>query len=118
MWFKNIDEFWFQTQPSYKVNEKWAYSAMLKLKSQFSTTYKSRSEQTSADAISGFMAPGNLDLSVGMTYTSTHAKLPFTISLNPLSGNGIITANDKIRHNYEERGRMFKAWVKENVLNK
>ncbi len=108
VWFKNIDEFWFQTQPSYKVNEKWAYSAMLKLKSQFSTTYKSRSEQTSADAISGFMAPGNLDLSVGMTYTSTHAKLPFTISLNPLSGNGIITANDKIRHNYEERGD--KTW--------
>lgn len=103
-WFKNIDEFWFQTQPSYKLNDKWAYSAMLKLKSQFTTTYRSRSEQEADDAISGFMAPGNIDLSVGMTYASPSAKWPFKISLNPLSGNAVITANEKIRHNYEQSG--------------
>lgn len=104
VWFKNIDEFWLQTQPQHKLNDNWAYSAMLKLKSQFSTTYKSRSEQTRADAVSGFMAPGNIDLSVGMTFTSTKANFPIKVSLNPLSGNGIIASNDKIRQNYEERG--------------
>jgi hypothetical protein len=104
VWFKNIDEFWLQTQPQHKLNDNWAYSAMFKLKSQFSTTYKSRSEQEHADAVTGFMSPGTMDLSVGMTYSSTKAKFPIKISLNPLSGNGVVAINDDIRNNYKEAG--------------
>lgn len=102
VWFKNIDEFWVQTQPSYKVSKHWAMSALLKLKSQFTNTYVSRTAQTDDDVISGLFTPGYLDISVGLTYNCPKPKLPFVISLNPLSTSGTWVTNDKVRHYYED----------------
>lgn len=102
IWFKNIDEFWAQTQPSYKVSKNWATSATLKLRSQFSNTYLSRTAQTKDDVISSLFTPGYLDISVGLTYTCPKPKLPFVISLNPLSTSGTWVTNSKVRHYYED----------------
>lgn len=102
IWFKNIDEFWVQTQPSHKISKNWAASALLKLRSQFSNTYVSRTAQTDADVISGLFTPGYLDVSVGFTYTCPKPKFPIVISLNPLSTSGTWVTSDKVRNYYEQ----------------
>lgn len=101
IWFKNIDEFWLQTQPAHKISKNWAASALVKLRSQFSNTYLSRTEQTDDDIISGLFTPGYLDVSVGFTFKSPKPKFPIEISLNPLSTSGTWAINDKVRKHYE-----------------
>jgi hypothetical protein len=103
VWFKNIDEFWLQVQPKLAVNKKWSYTAMFKFKSQFSNSYLSRTQQTDDDVITGFLAPGNLDFSLGMDFTSSNAKFPIKISLFPLSGNGVIANNDLVERYYRNK---------------
>ncbi len=100
IWFKNVDEFWVQTQPSHKISKNWATSALLKFRSQFSSTYLSRTAQTDDDVISGLFTPGYLDISVGFTYKSPQPKFPIEISLNPLSTSGTWACNDKVRNYY------------------
>lgn len=104
VWFKNIDEFWVQSQPSYKISKHWATSALLKLRSQFSNTYVSRTAQTDEDVISGLFTPGYLDVSVGFTYTCPKSNIPFVISLNPLSTSGTWAVGDKVRDHYLAKG--------------
>lgn len=101
IWFKNIDEFWLQTQPAHKISKNWAASALVKLRSQFSNTYLSRTAQTDDDIISGLFTPGYLDVSVGFTFKSPKPKFPIEISLNPLSTSGTWATNNKVRKYYE-----------------
>jgi len=86
--FKNSDYFSLSVLPEKKISRSWSYSANFMLRSQFLNGYKSRTEQTDDHVITSFMAPGYLDLSVGMTYTSPNNKFPIKISLNPLSRCG------------------------------
>lgn len=108
IWFKNIDEFWLQVQPKLAVNKKWSYTAMFKFKSQFSNSYLSRTQQTSDDVITGFLAPGNLDFSIGMDFASPNAKFPIKISLFPLSGNGVVANNSLVERYY--RNKEARSW--------
>lgn len=100
VWFKNVDEFWLQVQPKLALNSTWSYTALYKFKSQFSRSYLSRTHQTKDDVITGFLAPGNMDFSVGMDFTSPNAKFPIKVSLFPLSGNGVIAKNELVRRYY------------------
>ena len=102
IWFKNIDEFWVQTQPAHKIRKNWDMSALIKFRSQFSSTYLSRTEQGDDDVISGLFTPGYLDVSVGFTFKSPKPKFPIEISLNPLSTSGTWATNDKVRHYYKD----------------
>ena len=104
IWFKNVDEFWAQTQPKLALNERWAYTALIKFRSQFSNSYKSATEQEAEHLKSGLLAPGYLDFSVGMDYASPWEKFPIKISLFPLSGNAIIAKNAQVEANFRERG--------------
>lgn len=108
IWFKNIDEFWLQVQPTLAVNKKWSYTVMFKFKSQFSNSYLSRTQQTSDDVITGFLAPGNLDFSIGMDFASPNAKFPIKISLFPLSGNGVVANNSLVERYY--RNKDARSW--------
>lgn len=101
IWFKNVDNFSISTLPERRISASWAYSANISLRSQFLNSYKSRTEQTSEDVVTGLMAPGYLDLSVGMTYSSPNGKFPIRLSLNPLSTNGILVFSDKVKSYYE-----------------
>lgn len=101
IWFKNIDEFWVQTQPSHKISKNWAMSALLKFRSQFSNTYLSRTAQTDDDVISGLFTPGYLDISVGLTFKSPKPKFPIEVSLNPLSTSGTWACNEHVRNYYK-----------------
>lgn len=102
VWFKNIDEFWVQTQPAHKIRKNWDMSALIKFRSQFSGTYLSRTEQSDDDVISSLFTPGYLDISVGFTFKSPQPKFPIEISLNPLSTSGAWATNDKVRHYYKD----------------
>ena len=104
VWFKNIDEFWLQVQPKLALNERWSYTAMFKFKSQFTNSYLSRTQQTDDDVITGFLAPGNMDFSLGMDFASANKKFPIKISLFPLSGNAIIAKNSQVEENFRGRG--------------
>ena len=70
--FKNIDEFKIYEGLAWKISERWSYSASGNLRSQFTTGYKSRTDDT---RVSTFMAPGFLDLAFGFTDT----YIPFYI---------------------------------------
>ncbi len=108
IWFKNIDEFWAQVQPKLAANKNWSYTALAKFRSQFSNSYTSATEQKDEHLKSGFMAPGYLDFSVGMDYSSPSEKFPIKISLFPLSGNAIIAKNTQVESNF--RGRGATSW--------
>lgn len=101
IWFKNIDNFSISTLPERRISSSWAYSANISLRSQFLNSYKSRTEQTSDDVVTGLMAPGYLDVSIGMTYTSPNGKFPIKLSLNPLSTNGTLVFSNKVKKYYE-----------------
>ena len=108
VWFKNIDEFWLQVQPKLAMNKTWSYTMMFKFKSQFSNSYLSRTQQTDNDVITGFLAPGNMDFSLGMDFASPNAKFPIKISLFPLSGNGVVANNSLVERYY--RNKEAKSW--------
>ena len=118
VWFKNIDEFWLQVQPKLALNKKWSYTALFKFKSQFSNSYLSRTNQTKADVITGFLAPGNLDFSVGMDFTSANAKFPIKVSLFPLSGNGVVANNELVEQYYRNKNAVswFGVDIDKNFL--
>lgn len=101
IWFKNIDNFSISTLPERRISSSWAYSANISLRSQFLNSYKSRTEQTSDDVVTGLMAPGYLEVSIGMTYTSPNGKFPIKLSLNPLSTNGTLVFSNKVKKYYE-----------------
>jgi hypothetical protein len=99
VWFKNQDEFWVQTAPSFKLSKSWSYGAMLKFRSQFANGYKSRTEQLEEHRKSRFMAPGYLDLSMGLTYNCASTRFPIKINIAPVALSAVFVENATIRHN-------------------
>lgn len=104
VWFKNVDQWWFQTQPARKINDRWAYSATARINSQLMRSYQSRTAQEDENLTSSFLAPANVSLSLGFTYNTGKPKFPVTISLNALSTNGTLVFNKDLKELYESRG--------------
>jgi uncharacterized membrane protein YgcG len=97
-WFKNQDYMKLYYLMSWKMSNKgllrnWAYSFESSFASQFAEGYKSRTEH---DLWSNFMAPGILTAGIGVTYTSPSKKLPFIVTLNPASLNGLFVVDNGI----------------------
>lgn len=99
VWFKNQDEFAISVAPSFKMSKNWSYGTIVKFRTQFANGYVSRSQQTPTDRKSTFMAPGYLDLSLGITYTSPHPKFPIIVNLSPIAMSAIFVENYQIRRN-------------------
>ncbi len=105
VWFKNVDNFFVQVRPGRSINKKWSYTATTRLTSQLTNSYAGRTKQTPEDLTTSFMAPGTLNISVGLTFNNTsNPKFPINISMNPLSTDGTLVFNDKIKELYEKRG--------------
>ncbi len=99
IWFKNQDYFKLYYLTSWKLKKEgllknWAYSFSATFASQFATGYESRAKQV--DVWSSFMAPATLNGGVGLTYTSPNKKLPFIITIEPISGNVLFVTDDRI----------------------
>lgn len=99
VWYKNQDEFAISVAPSFKMSKNWSYGSIFKFRSQFANGYISRTQQTSNDLKSTFMAPGYLDISFGITYKCPKPKFPISINLSPLALSAVFVENSAIRHN-------------------
>lgn len=68
-----------------KAVKKWYYTATLQFKTQFFNNYQQNSHTMQA----AFLSPGELNIGVGMTYSSTLAdnKINLNLSINPVSYN-------------------------------
>lgn len=102
-WFKNIDNFWVQSQLARTINPKWSYSGMVKLRSQFTKSYNNRLKQIDDNVVTSFLAPGYIDLSLGFVYKSPKPKFPIQLTLNPLSSSGTVAWNDLVEDLYRKR---------------
>lgn len=104
-WFKNQDLLTLYHLSSWKVRERgmlrnWAYGVSAKFTSQFAEGYKSRTEH---EPWSNFMAPGMLNVGVGLTYTSPDQKLPFVVTINPLSGDGLFVLDKRLSDDRKQK---------------
>lgn len=88
--FKNEDWFKLKMTSSWNISSKWSYSLESELRSQFTTSYKGRNDNT---RVSTLMAPGFLDLSIGFKYQ----KKPFTVLLSPVGGNAVFVLDKRFR---------------------
>jgi hypothetical protein len=97
-WFKSKDWFKLDNLISWKIKENgwgrnWSYSFSTTFSSQFSEGFKSRTEHV---IWSNFMAPADLNVGLGITYTAPDPKLPFVITMNPISGNVLFVMDDRL----------------------
>ncbi len=89
---KNEDWFNISTTPEWAFAPRWKISASLSLRSQFSDTYQAPDDTV---LISAFMAPGNVNLGMGITYA--HPKKDyFSIYISPVGGSLLTVLNDKL----------------------
>jgi hypothetical protein len=104
-----IDDLWFKSQDRLKlyylaswsikkegVLKNWAWSFTTTFLSQFSEGFKGRSLAERRIPWSNFMAPGTLNAGLGLTYTSPNPRLPFVVTMNPISGNALFVLDDRL----------------------
>lgn len=87
--YKNEDEFKVNVTTGYKIKDNWSYAATSNLRSQFTTGYVSRTNNTRKNTL---MAPGFLDISVGFMY----AKKPFSVVLSPVGGSAVFVLDKEL----------------------
>ncbi len=88
------DLFQLNMLAGYKASKHWYYSTNVMFKTQFLNNYKSNSR----DLKSAFLAPGELNVGVGMTYNYANPKKTFTLdaSISPFSWNMKTCYNHRI----------------------
>lgn len=85
---KNEDNFDFTTVPSWNISKHWKLSGAFTWRSQFSNSYRPPGDTI---LVSGFMAPGTIEISAGLTYESVNKK--FNLLLSPVAGKFILVLN-------------------------
>nr|WP_302606696.1 DUF3078 domain-containing protein [uncultured Alistipes sp.] len=98
VWFKNQDEFDLSVAPSFKMSKNWSYGAIFKFRSQFANGYISRTQQKEIERKSAFMAPGYLDISLGITYKCPKPKFPIVVNISPIL-SAVFVESAQIREN-------------------
>ncbi len=98
IWFKNQDMLKLYYLNSWKLRREgslrnWAYSFSVLFVSQFAEGFKSRTEKI---LWSNFMAPGTANAGLGFTYTSPDQRLPFIITVDPVSVNALFVMDNSI----------------------
>lgn len=99
IWFKNQDEFLISTAPSFRMARNWSYGSILKFRSQFANGYISRTQQEDFERKSAFMAPGYLDISLGITYKCPKPKFPIVVNISPIALSAVFVESAQIREN-------------------
>lgn len=99
VWFKNQDEFAVSVAPAFKMSKNWSYGAIFKFRSQFASGYISRTQQLETARKSTFMAPGYLDISLGITYKSPKKKFPIIVNLSPIALSAVFVESSLVRAN-------------------
>lgn len=99
VWFKNNDEFAVSIAPAFKMSKNWSYGTIFKFRSQFASGYISRTQQEDTQRKSTFMAPGYLDISLGITYKSPKTAFPIVINMSPIALSAVFVESKVIRNN-------------------
>ncbi|MEG0807819.1 MAG: DUF3078 domain-containing protein [Alistipes sp.] len=99
VWFKNQDEFAVSITPSFKMAKNWSYGSIFKFRSQIANGYVSRTQQDKDERKSTFMAPGYLDVSLGITYKSPKKGFPIVVNFSPIALSAVFVESAAIRAN-------------------
>ncbi|MFI3280507.1 MAG: DUF3078 domain-containing protein [Rikenellaceae bacterium] len=100
VWFKNQDALSITVTPTISISSVWSYGPSISFRTQFANGYVSRSQQEGYQLKSGFMAPGYLDISGVMKYTSSNKTLPITVSIAPVALSAVYVSKQAIIDNY------------------
>ncbi len=100
VWYKNQDELSVSVAPTISISPVWSYGMTFAFRTQFADGYVSRSQQDIIHLKSGFMSPGYIDISGGMTYKSPNKKLPFTVNIAPLALSAVYVSDEVVRQNF------------------
>ncbi len=100
VWYKNQDEISLSIAPTMSLSSIWSCGPTFAFRTQFANGYVSRSQQNDYELKSGFMAPGYLDISGGMTYKSPDSKFPFTINIAPLALSAVYVSKEIVQNNF------------------
>lgn len=90
---KTDDNMEFSSKYGYKASKNWYYSALLQFKSQFSEGYKYDDAAGTKEKLSQFMAPGYLNISLGMNYAPSKV---FSLFIGPISGRTTFVMDDSL----------------------
>ena len=101
IWFKNQDEFSISTSPAWQFSPNWSFGSIIKFRSQFANGYKARNAQEPEHRLSSIMAPGYLDVSVGLTYTCPNEKFPIKINLSPIAMSSTFVESQIVRNYFD-----------------
>ncbi len=80
--FKNEDKFTLNNQASWSISNRWSYSGIFNIRSQFTKGYASRDDKTIK---SNFMSPGHIDIALGFKLKGP--KSPLTLTISPITGS-------------------------------
>jgi len=89
---KSDDQIDFASKMGIKAGDKWYYTALLGFRSQFAPGYD-RPGDADRTKISNFMAPGYLNISLGMDYKPSDA---FSLLLSPVTGKFTFVLDDDL----------------------
>ncbi|RLD67549.1 MAG: hypothetical protein DRI95_04645 [Bacteroidetes bacterium] len=119
---KTTDKIELSTKFGYHAAKNWYYSALVGFKSQFSKGYEYDDDAGTQTLVSDFLAPGYLNIAMGMNYKPSQA---FTLFLGPISGRATIVtdttlstrygvdANETIRNEF---GGTIKAGLNKDIV--
>lgn len=106
--FKNEDKFNINFQMAWSISRLWSISGMMDFRSQFARGYKFIEKKKTL--VSDFMAPGVMDLSLGIMYKPKH----WEITLSPITGSMLFVLSDSLsrrKTNGIEPGDHFKPMI-------
>nr|WP_319399541.1 DUF3078 domain-containing protein [uncultured Carboxylicivirga sp.] len=89
--FKSEDKIYVVSKYGYSAGKKWFYSALLDFKTQFANGFSDPPENTSK--VSEFMAPGYLNLSLGMDFKPSDN---FSLYISPLTSKMTFVLDDSL----------------------
>ena len=113
IWFKNQDEFMISTAPAWQFSKNWSFGSIITFRTQFANGYKARNAQEPDNRLSSFMAPGYLDVSLGMTYTCPNEKFPIKIHMSPIAMSSTFVESEWVRNYFDDKdpdtGRLLRT---------
>ncbi|MEN8121384.1 MAG: DUF3078 domain-containing protein [Bacteroidota bacterium] len=119
---KTTDKIELSSKFGYHAIKNWYYSALVGFKSQFSKGYEYDDNAGTKTLVSDFLAPGYLNLAIGMNYKPSKE---FTLFIGPISGRTTfvtdttlstkygVDANETIRNEF---GGTIKADVNKDIV--
>lgn len=111
--FKNEDVLKFDFKADWSISGSWSYSTTISLATQFAEGYKSRTDKT---VKSNFMAPGTVDVGLGVDFTGK--KFPLSISLYPVTGKLTCVLDKSLQDigiNGVEKGKSSKSQLGSSI---